>query len=145
MGILEIINQCKKGCDCGRVHETAIQDIKIGSGLVHKVGEILANNDFPKNLLLVCDKNTLKASRGIEESLSAFSVEYKIYDDLRVATMENVVEIEAKEKPFDENLHEAVARFAAGEQMKGKVIDVVERGYMIGDKVLRFAKVVVGE
>jgi glycerol-1-phosphate dehydrogenase [NAD(P)+] len=59
------------------------------------VGEILANNDFPKNLLLVCDKNTLKASRGIEESLSAFSVEYKIYDDLRVATMENVVEIEA--------------------------------------------------
>jgi len=56
-----------------------------------------------------------------------------------------VVEIEALDAPFDENLHEAVARFAAGEDKKGKVIDVVERGYMLGDKVLRFAKVVVGE
>jgi len=56
-----------------------------------------------------------------------------------------VVEIEALDAPFDENLHEAVARFAAGEDKKGKVIDVIERGYMLGDKVLRFAKVVVGE
>ena len=56
-----------------------------------------------------------------------------------------VVEIEAVGKEFDENLHEAVARFAAGEDKKGKVIDVIERGYMLGDKVLRFAKVVVGE
>ena len=33
----------------------------------------------------------------------------------------------------------------AGEDKKGKVIDVVQRGYMLGDKVLRYAKVVVGE
>lgn len=56
-----------------------------------------------------------------------------------------VVEIEALDAQFDENLHEAVARFAAGEEKSGKVIDVVERGYMLGDKVLRYAKVVVGE
>ena len=56
-----------------------------------------------------------------------------------------VVEIEAVGKDFDENLHEAVARFAAGPEMSGKVIDVIERGYMLGEKVLRFAKVVVGE
>ena len=56
-----------------------------------------------------------------------------------------VVEIEAIGKEFDENLHEAVARFAAGPEMSGKVIDVIERGYMLGEKVLRFAKVVVGE
>ena len=56
-----------------------------------------------------------------------------------------VVEIEALDAPFDENLHEAVARFAAGEEKRGKVIDVVERGYMLGDKVLRFAKVVGGD
>ena len=53
--------------------------------------------------------------------------------------------IEALDAQFDENLHEAVARFAAGEDKSGKVIDVVERGYMLGDKVLRYAKVVVGE
>lgn len=66
----------------------------------------------------------------------------KFIDTLR---QKKVVEIEALDATFDENLHEAVARFAAGEDKKGKVIDVIERGYMLGDKVLRFAKVVVGE
>ena len=57
----------------------------------------------------------------------------------------NVTEIEAQDKEFDPDFHEAVARFAAGEDKKGRVIDVVQRGYMLGDKVLRYAKVVVGE
>ena len=57
----------------------------------------------------------------------------------------NVSEIEAQDKEFDPDFHEAVARFAAGEDKKGKVIDVVQRGYMLGDKVLRYAKIVVGE
>ena len=57
----------------------------------------------------------------------------------------NVSEIEAQDKEFDPDFHEAVARFAAGEDKKGKIIDVVQRGYMLGDKVLRYAKVVVGE
>lgn len=56
-----------------------------------------------------------------------------------------VTKIEAKGEPFDEELMEAVARFAAGEEQKGRVIDVVQTGYKLGDKVLRFAKVVVGE
>ncbi|MBQ9138148.1 MAG: nucleotide exchange factor GrpE [Alistipes sp.] len=66
----------------------------------------------------------------------------KFIDTLR---QQRVVEIEAMGAQFDENLHEAVARFAAGDEMRGKVIDVIERGYMLGEKVLRFAKVVVGE
>lgn len=94
MCILEIINSFRKGCICGRVHTTAIQDVQIDSGLVHKVGEILQKNNFPKCLLVVCDKNTLKASQGIVESLSDFCIEYKIYEDLRVAKMENVEEVE---------------------------------------------------
>lgn len=57
----------------------------------------------------------------------------------------NVTEIEAVGEEFNADYHEAVARFAAGEDKKGKVIDVVQRGYMLGDKVLRYAKVVVGE
>ena len=56
-----------------------------------------------------------------------------------------VTEIEADGADFDADLHEAVAKFAAGEDKKGKVIDVVQRGYKLGDKVLRYAKVVVGE
>ena len=57
----------------------------------------------------------------------------------------NVVEIEAVDQEFNPDFHEAVARFAAGEEKKGKIIDVVQRGFMLGDKVLRYAKVVVGE
>ena len=56
-----------------------------------------------------------------------------------------VTEIEVVDKEFDEEVAEAVARFAAGEEKKGKVIDVVQTGYRLGERVLRFAKVVVGE
>lgn len=56
-----------------------------------------------------------------------------------------VTEIEVNGREFDPDLSEAVARFAAGEEMKGRVVDTVQPGYMLGDKVLRFAKVVVGE
>lgn len=56
-----------------------------------------------------------------------------------------VTEIEVLDKEFDADLSEAVARCAAGDEKKGKVIDVVQTGYKLGDKVLRFAKVVVGE
>ena len=56
-----------------------------------------------------------------------------------------VSEIEAKGLELDTDHHEAVARFQAGEEQRGKIIDVVQKGYRLRDKVLRFAKVVVGE
>ena len=46
---------------------------------------------------------------------------------------------------FNTDEHEAVTTFAAGEENKGKVIDCTQKGYKLGDKVIRFAKVVVGE
>ncbi|MCF0211548.1 MAG: nucleotide exchange factor GrpE [Bacteroidales bacterium] len=53
--------------------------------------------------------------------------------------------MEAKGEKFDENLHEAVTQFPApSDDLKGKVVDVVEKGYYLNDKVLRYAKVVVG-
>lgn len=94
--VMKIINELKStDCSCGHAHNTTIEDIQIGSGLVNHVGEILRRNSFPENILLVCDKNTLSASKGIEQSLSGFKVQYHIYDDLRVATMKEVEEIES--------------------------------------------------
>ncbi len=53
--------------------------------------------------------------------------------------------IEAKGEPFDTELHEAVTLFPApSEDLKGKVVDVVQTGYTLGGKVLRYAKVIVG-
>lgn len=57
----------------------------------------------------------------------------------------NISAIDCVGKPFNEEEQEAVARFAAGEDKKGLVIDCVQRGYKLGEHVLRYAKVVVGE
>jgi len=46
---------------------------------------------------------------------------------------------------FNTDEHEAITTFAAGEDKKGKIIDCTQRGYKHGDRVIRFAKVVVGE
>ena len=56
-----------------------------------------------------------------------------------------ITAIDCVGKPFNEEEQEAVARFAAGEDKRGLVIDCVQRGYKLGDHVLRYAKVVVGE
>ena len=57
----------------------------------------------------------------------------------------NITAIDCVGKPFNEEEQEAVARFAAGEDKRGLVIDCVQRGYKLGEHVLRYAKVVVGE
>lgn len=49
-----------------------------------------------------------------------------------------------KGEVFNPDLHEAVTQFPAADDMKGKVVDVLEKGYTLNDKVVRFAKVVVG-
>lgn len=92
--IMSIIRDFENDCACGVVHETTIKDIRIGSGLVGETGEILAENGFPKNILLVADKNTIKAAEGILQSLSGFNVENKIYDDLRIATTEEAENVQ---------------------------------------------------
>ena len=56
-----------------------------------------------------------------------------------------IVAIDCVGKPLNEDAQEAVARFAAGEDKRGLVIDCVQRGYKLGEHVLRYAKVVVGE
>lgn len=58
---------------------------------------------------------------------------------------QHVTAIDSTGKDFDTDVHEAVTMFPATDpSMKGKVIDTAVKGYMINDKVLRFAKVVVG-
>lgn len=60
-------------------------------------------------------------------------------------TQNDVVAIETENADFDTEYHEAITTFAAGDDKKGKVIDCTQKGYKLGDKVIRFAKVVVGE
>ena len=63
---------------------------------------------------------------------------------LKILEQKGLKAMEVKGEKFDENLHEAITRIPAAEEaQKGLVVDVVEKGYYLNDKVLRYAKVVV--
>jgi molecular chaperone GrpE len=58
----------------------------------------------------------------------------------------NVVEIAATGQDFDVDLHEAITKIPApAPELKGKVVDVVQKGYQLNGKVIRYAKVVIGD
>lgn len=69
-----------------------------------------------------------------------------IYHKLKLAcTQKGLEPIESIGKPFDVDVMESITNIPApSDDMKGKVIDEVEKGYKLGDKVIRFAKVIVG-
>ena len=69
-------------------------------------------------------------------------ISQKMRDALKA---KGVSEIAAKGEALDTDLHEAVAKFPAGDDKKGLIIDVVQKGYKLKEKVIRYAKVVVGE
>ena len=112
-------------------------------------------NTEKAELIINGGKDTIKAILPVvddmERALQAMTDESAkegvqlIYNKLmNILGQKGLKAIEAKGEKFDENLHEAVTQFpAADESMKGKVVDVVEKGYYLNDKVLRYAKVVV--
>lgn len=108
------------------------------------------------DLIINGSKDTIKAILPVvddmERALSAMADEegakegvQLIYNKLmNILSQKGLKPIEAKGQKFDENLHEAVTQFPAVEEgQKGMVVDVVEKGYYLNDKVLRYAKVVV--
>jgi molecular chaperone GrpE len=70
-----------------------------------------------------------------------------IYNKFNEFSKQNgITEINANGQPFDTDLHEALTKVPApSEDMKGKIVQVIQKGYYLNDKVIRFAKVVVGE
>ena len=70
-----------------------------------------------------------------------------IYNKLKdFLTSNGVNEINAVNEPFDTDWHEAVTNIPApSDDLKGKIVDVVQKGYMLNGKVMRYSKVVVGE
>ena len=105
-------------------------------------------NDVWKAVLPVLDdmERAIAASEKSEDIAALREGEKLIYNKfVDIMRQKGVVEIEALDTEFNPDLHEAVARFAAGEEKSGKVIDVVQRGYKQGEQVLRYTKVVVGE
>ncbi len=63
-----------------------------------------------------------------------------------ILVQKNLTEVEvAQGDTFDSDVHEAITQIPApSDDLKGKIIDVVEKGYRLGDKIIRFPKVVIG-
>ncbi len=101
------------------------------------------------NIIPVVDdfERALTAFSEIEEENPLKQGVTLIYNKFReFLTQNGVTEIEALEKDFDTDLHEAITKIPAPtKELKGKVVDVVQKGYLLNEKVLRFTKVVVGE
>ncbi len=107
-----------------------------------------ASADTIKGLLPILDdcEIALESLEKSADSESAKEGTRMIFNKLNTYLKGKGLErIEAKGCEFDTELHEAVTTFPApSEELKGKVIDVVQTGYTLGGKVLRYAKVVVG-
>ncbi len=108
----------------------------------------MASTDTIKGLLPVLDdcERALKVLSESNDSDAAKEGTELIYSKLTAyLKTKGLAVIEAMGQPFDTDLHEAVAQFPVQEEsMKNKVFDVVQTGYTLNGKVIRFAKVVVG-
>lgn len=108
----------------------------------------LANENLVKDMLPIVDdfERAIAAMKDSDDAASAKEGVELIYNKVTAFLKKNgVKEIEAVGKDFDTDFHEAVAQFPVQEEdKKNKVIDVTQKGYTMGEKVIRYAKVVTG-
>ena len=95
-------------------------------------------DDFDRGLTeikKVKDKELLKGKQLINDKFK------------NTLTLKGLTEIEVKKGDvFDAEIHEAITQIPApSDKLKGKVIDAVEKGYKLGDKIIRYPKVVIGQ
>lgn len=102
-----------------------------------------------KGLLPIVDdfERALKATADSQDAASIREGMELIYKKLKKYMEQNgVKEMDPEDKDFDADRHEAISVVPVpDEDAKGKILDTVEKGYMMNDKVLRHAKVVVGQ
>ena len=102
-----------------------------------------------KGLLPIVDdfERALKASENAEDPTSIREGMELIYKKLKKYMEQNgVKEMDPEDREFDADRHEAISAVPVpDDSQKGKILDTVEKGYTINDKVLRHAKVVVGQ
>lgn len=95
-------------------------------------------DDFDRALQSVDQAKDIEA---VKEGLNLISGKFSGF-----LSQHGVKEMDAVHKEFDTDLHEAITKIPAPQKkFKGKVVDVVQKGYYLNEKVLRYAKVVIGE
>lgn len=108
-----------------------------------------ANEELLKKILPVIDDfergiQIIDKSEDIVALKTGIHLIYNKFSDF--IKQNGLKEIDAINQLFDLDHHEAMTKIPApSEDLKGKVVDVIEKGYTLGDKVIRYSKVVVGE
>ncbi|MEN9995125.1 MAG: hypothetical protein RL762_1782 [Bacteroidota bacterium] len=108
-----------------------------------------AGKDVINTMLPVLDnfERAIATNENLDD-ITAIKEGFQLIYNMLKANLEakGLKPMESKGQDFDSDLHEAIANIPAPDAaLKGKVIDDVEKGYYLNDKVLRFAKVVVGQ
>lgn len=118
--------------------------IKEKSDIIKTAGE-----DIFKSLLPVIDdfERAIKANETVEDAAAIKEGISLIYNKLKNSVQQKgLAAFESIGNSFDSDIMEAITHIpAADDTQKGKVVDEVEKGYKLGDKVIRFAKVVVAQ
>ena len=108
-----------------------------------------ANADLLKDMIPVIDdfERAITNNEGSEDVIAikeGFSLIYNKYKG--ILQTKGLKPMDSKGEVFDPEVHEAVANMPTEDKkLKGKIIDDVEKGYFLNEKVLRYAKVVVGQ
>jgi molecular chaperone GrpE len=107
-----------------------------------------ANEEVLKAILPVIDdfERAIKANENVSDVDAVKAGLLMICNKLKnTAQQKGLTPFDSKGEVFNADLMEAITHIPApSEDMKGKVVDEIEKGYKLGDKVIRFAKVVVG-
>ena len=102
-----------------------------------------------KDMLTILDdfERAIQNNENVEDIQAVKEGFHLIYQKFKgILESKGLKPMIAKGEPFDSELHEAIANIPAPtEDEKGKVVDDVEKGYYLNEKVIRFAKVVVGQ
>ena len=105
-----------------------------------------ANKDLLSNILPVID-DFERATKAVKKEEEADFEGFNLIHQKLISTLEKykVKKMEIKMgDEFDSEFHEAITSTPSDKKYKGKIVDVVENGYHIGENILRFAKVVTG-
>ncbi len=95
-------------------------------------------DDFDRGMAAIAGDD--EASKGAREGMELIYNKF-----MAILKREGLEEMNSKGNEFDTDFHEALTKIPAPEEdLKGKVVDVIEKGYLMNEKVIRYAKVVVG-
>lgn len=117
---------------------------------IKEKGDLISNasEGIVKDMLAVLDDferaiDNNQTSDDADAIKEGFQLIYNKFNGILLS--KGLKAMDSKGQTFDIDHHEAITNIPGDKKMKGKVVDVVEKGYFLNDKVIRYAKVVVGQ